>query len=290
MDPRLTFFLAAAGGVLALAGALHLIARLGATGRAICDVLARAPALDVVVFAFTHGPWVAAGVVWAGRWGRVDGAPAWSTSLLAYLLIAILGQCAAMFLWSWGHELARRGLRPGPRPPRIVSTLNRRVGWFRNHVAVWITALAVPVFTLVRVAEYVVYPPLHWLIRLPKYKHGDWVNVSRQKFEGLVGYDLIWCLYCDWMTGVWSLGSEMLRNVESFWCPIRFGSPEKCANCAIDFPDVAGDWVRPDGTMQEVTQLLERKYPGPKGDNAWFGHPVRLTVKGNAAETGRAKT
>ena len=37
----------------------------------------------------------------------------------------------------------------------------------------------------------------------------------------VIGHALIWCLYCDWMTGVWSLGTEMLRNVESFWYPIR---------------------------------------------------------------------
>ena len=47
------------------------------------------------------------------------------------------------------------------------------------------------------------------------------------KVEGLVGHDRIWCLYCDWMTGVWSLGTEMLRNVESFWCPLRFSSDAK---------------------------------------------------------------
>lgn len=283
MDPRLTFFLACTAGVLILAAFLHLLARLGSSGRAVCDWLARAPMLDLVVFAFTHGPWVGAAVVWANGWGRVDSEHApisawfnvWSTSLAGYLLIAIVAQCSALFIWSWLHELAR-----GTPKTRIVSTLNRRVGWFRNHAAVWITALAVPIFTLIRIAEYIVYPPLHWLIRLPKYRDQDWVNVSRQKFQGLVGYDLIWCLYCDWMTGVWSLGSEMLRNVESFWCPIRFSSPEKCANCKVDFPDVATDWVRPDATMQEVTDLLASKYPGPGGDNAWFGHPVRLTVNG----------
>src|SRR5262249_30687754 len=120
---------------------------------------------------------------------------------------------------------------------------------------------------------------LTWTVRLPKYRQGDWVNVSRQKFRGLVGHDLIWCLYCDWMTGVWSLGSEMLRNVESFWCPIRFASGKKCANCAVDFPDVFNGWVPADGTMADVASVLEAKYPA-QGPQPWFGHPARLTVEG----------
>lgn len=261
-------------GLCTLALLFHVLARLGSLGRAINDACAKAPLLDVVVFAFTHGPWVAAGVVW---WRAEAGGGA--MSLLAYLVAAIAAQGVSLVIWSWGHELSRPGVRRGPR---IVSTLNRRVGWFRNHAAVWWTALAVPIFTLIRCAQYVVYPPLTWLVRLPRYRDADWVNVSRQKFDGLVGYDLIWCLYCDWMTGVWSLGSEMLRNVESFWCPIRFNSPEKCENCRIDFPDVASTWVPPTpaGDMGQVADLLANQYPGPGGVNAWHGHPVRLTVKG----------
>lgn len=273
MDYRIWLGVGCLAGVLLLALVLHALARLGRAGQAICDVLSRAPALDVVVFAFTHGPWVAAGVVWWKASGRTLGEAA------ALWGIAIGAQALALLLWSWGHELAHPGVRQGPR---IVSTLNKQVGWFRNHAAVWWTALAVPLFTLVRIAEYLVYPPLHWLVRLPKYRDSEWVNVSRQKFTGLVGYDLIWCLYCDWMTGVWSLGSEMLRNVESFWCPIRFSSPEKCANCKTDFPDVATDWIAPSpqGDMGQVADLLASRYPGPGGVNAWFGHPVRLTVRG----------
>jgi hypothetical protein len=93
-------------------------------------------------------------------------------------------------------------------------------------------------------AEVFVYPPIQWLTGFPSYRSGDWVNVSRHKFSGLVGHDLIWCLYCDWMTGIWSLGTEMLRNVESFWCPIRFSNTAKCDNCSVDFPDVKNEWVR----------------------------------------------
>lgn len=246
-------------------------------GRAVCELCSRAPMLDLVVFGFTHGPWVGAGVIW---WKYSDRSALWA---LAYLGVAIVAQAVALVIWSWAHEFMHPKARKGPR---IVHTLNRRVGWFRNHVAVWWTALAVPVFTMIRLGELIIYPGLVWLVRFPRYPMGQWINISRQKFEGLVGYDLIWCLYCDWMTGVWSLGSEMLRNVESFWCPIRFLSPEKCANCSVDFPDVTGDWVKPppEGGMGDVAALLEKKYPGPGGVNSWFGHTTRLTVEGKEVE------
>jgi len=107
--------------------------------------------------------------------------------------------------------------------------------------------------------------------------------VSRHKFDGLVGHDLIWCLYCDWMTGVWSLGTEMLRNVESFWCPIRFRSDKKCENCTLDFPDLDNGWAPADGTMADAVKVHAEKYPGPDGVNAWFGHPTRLTIEGESA-------
>ena len=100
------------------------------------------------------------------------------------------------------------------------------------------------------------------------------VNISRHKFTGLIGYDLIWCLYCDWMTGVWSLGTEMLRNVESFWCPIRFYNDKKCENCKIDFPNIDGGWVESDRNMQDVTELLNCKYAGVE-ERSWFAHKSR---------------
>src|SRR5688500_6555126 len=80
------------------------------------------------------------------------------------------------------------------------------------------------------------------------------------------------------MTGDTSLGIEMLRNVESFWCPIRFSSGKKCANCKIDYPDIDAGWVPAHATMTEVTQKLEHMYA--HGHRSWFGHPTRLTVRG----------
>lgn len=138
----------------------------------------------------------------------------------------------------------------------------------------WATALVIPIFFLIRFAQVCIYPILIWMLGFPNYKHSDWVNVSRHKFQGLVGQDLIWCLYCDWMTGVYSLGAEMLRNVESFWCPIRFYNDKKCENCRLDFPDIENGWVAPEGKMDDVVQLLKQKYGNDH--NSWFGHPDRL--------------
>lgn len=252
------------------AGKLHLLPKL--FGRGFGDMMCRAPMLDWIVTYFTVLPLVAGPVVasvWLGG--------AWWQGLLG----AVLGQMLTVWVWGFLHELAHPDARKGPR---IVKALNRVVGRWRNHLAVWWTAWAVPVFWVVRLAEYFVYPPLIWLVRFPRYPAGEWVNVSRQKFEGLVGHDLIWCLYCDWMTGVWSLGTEMLRNVESFWCPIRFRSDKKCANCVIDFPDIDGGWTASDATIADAARVVEEKYAGRK-ENAWFGHASRkvdLTVEGKS--------
>ncbi len=252
------------------AAALHLLPRLGL--RAITDFLSRAPGLDLLILYFTIAPQVVGVVIAVVYRGELN---PWLAALLG-LVAAVAAQILAVLLWGWAHELANI---KAARGPRIVHQLNKTVGRTRNHAAVWWTAWAVPLFALVRLAELFVYPPLTWLVRLPKYRTADWVNVSRHKFDGLVGHDLIWCLYCDWMTGVWSLGTEMLRNVESFWCPIRFDSSKKCENCKIDFPDIEGGWAPADGTMADVVATLDRHYK-PGADNPWFSHPARLTVNG----------
>jgi hypothetical protein len=274
MPPLLLIALATLGAMLAGAALVHLFPRLGPGGRALSAWLCRAPGLDLPITYFTMAPLFAGPVAGVRLGAAGDGASPWAAGLLG-LVGAIGGQVASVLVWTILHEAANRKHVKGPR---IVHTLNRKVGRLRNHSAVWWTAWAVPVFWVIRIAEYLVYPPLTWLVRLPKYRHSEWVNVSRHKFRGLVGHDLIWCLYCDWMTGVWSLGAEMLRNVESFWCPIRFDSSKKCENCKHDYPDIEGGWVAADGDMGEVVRQLEAHYPGPGGDNSWWGHPARLTV------------
>lgn len=257
----LIFIGGTAAAIVLLAGLLHLIPKLGGAGRAIGDWCCRAPGLDWLITYFTVAPMIVGAVLYGWRG----------------FLAGIAGQIVGMYLWQFGHELANWQHVKGPR---ILKTLNRKVGAVPNFVAVWLTAIVTPAFWVVRLAEAFIYPPITWLVGLPKYKGGEWVNVSRQKFTGLVGHDLIWCLYCDWMTGVWSLGTEMLRNVESFWCPIRFYSQKKCENCVIDFPDIDGGWAPANGTMADVVKVLDEQFPDGSREFPWFGHRVRLTVKG----------
>jgi hypothetical protein len=247
------------GGLLLLTVLLSASGRLGAPVRRIASAFTRAPLLDLMVSTFTWIPWLAFGIAlgWRG------------------LIGAIVGEIATLFAWVLVHELAHR---EAARGPRIVKFINREVGRWRNHAALWVTSIALPGFLFIRFLELACYPMLVLLLDFPRYKQSEWVNVSRQKFDGLVGHDLIWCLYCDWMTGVYSLGAEMLRNVESFWCPIRFYDGKKCDNCKLDFPDIAHGWVAPNGTMSDVEQTLDAQYGN--GNHAWFGHPTRITVHG----------
>jgi hypothetical protein len=244
---------------LAIAGILELIRYLGAAGRWLTERLTRAPLLDVVVASFTWLPWVAMRCIWGWRG----------------LIGALVGQFVACYVWAALHELAHPAARRGPR---IIKFIDAAVGRWQNHLALWVTVIALPAFWVIRFIQVGLWWTLVVLLDFPNYRHGDWVNVSRQKFSGLVGHDLIWCLYCDWMTGVYSLGAEMLRNVESFWCPIRFYDGKKCANCAQDFPDIDGGWIAADKTMSDVVAKMDQMYGG--GRREWFGHPARLTVNG----------
>jgi hypothetical protein len=256
--------LAVAGGVLSLAGLLHLVPALGGPGRSVSQWLCRAPALDVTVFSFTMVPWI------AGAW--VAGWAGWGAGLV--------GQLIGLGIWVMAHEWTHQRALAGPR---IVTFINRTVGRWRNHAALWVTAIVLPTFWMIRLGEIFVYPLLVWLLNFPRYRQGEWVNCSRQKFEGLIGHDLIWCLYCDWMTGVYSLGAEMLRNVESFWCPIRFYDGKKCENCRLDFPDIDGGWVPASGSMADVERVMTKQYA--QGRREWFGHPARQQADG-AGSTG----
>ena len=248
--------------ILAGVSLIHLLPRLGKSGQEIADWFCHAPGIDLGLAYVMLMP-VLVGTIFVESLGLGLG-------------IALLSELSALWLWIIVHELTHQ---EELRQANIHRTLGEIVGKWRNHLALWITALVIPLFWVVRLTEFVVYPPLTVLVKLPKYNQKDWVNVSRHKFEGLVGYDLIWCLYCDWMTGVWSLGTEMLRNVESFWCPISFYDHKKCENCQIDFPDVADGWVSADGTVQDVTKLLKSKYTQEQTERSWFNHPNRKKAK-----------
>ena len=216
-----------------------------------------APWLDVAVSVLTWIPWVVAGLL-AGLTG---------------VLGCLAGQFGAMQTFCFWHWL-----RSGHRGPSICGTLNRMVGPGANNFGLIATLPALPGFLLIRFSELTTYPILVRTIKLPPYKHSEWVSVSRQKFNGLVGHDLVWCLYCDWMTGIYSLGGEMLRNLESFWCPIRFYPDKKCDNCTLDFPDIP-HWVPASATMQDVADKLVEKYEGRKW-NSWWSHPERKADAG----------
>ena len=248
------------GAMLLGAGVLHLLPRLGPGGRAVSGWLTRAPGLDLAVTYFTVAPLVFGPIV-DGWWG---------------LLSAVIGQVLAVLVWCRLHELVHPSARRGPR---IVKSLNRIVGPVRNHAGLWVTAVVAPAFWLVRVVEILIWPCLVVVVGFPRYREGEWVNCSRHKFQDLVGHDLIWCLYCDWMTGIWSLGTEMLRNVESWWCPIQFPEEKKCENCRREFPDLEGGWVAADASMADVAQTLEDRYLQRSGPNAWFGHPTRSATE-----------
>jgi hypothetical protein len=265
MHNGLLLFCSITLGLLMGAGLLHLLPRMGQAGERLSDACCRAPLLDVIVCYFTILPLIVGPLVagWSG------------------LFVAIVAQLSTLLIWQTIHEAVHRDAAKGPR---IVKVCNKKFGPIRNLTAVYITGFATPIFWFVRIAQMTIYPPLVWLVNLPPYNAADWVSVSRQKFSGLVGHDLIWCLYCDWMTGVWSLGSEMLRNVESWGCPIRFSCEKKCANCAIDFPDVNNGWVHASGNMADVVKTLDRMYPSAKEPQAWFGHPLRKAHSGSATK------
>ena len=219
---------------------------------AISERITRAPLLDFFISLFTWMPW-AAGYLLDGWHG-----------VLAGLL--------AQFLALHSFCLLDRAIR-GKKGPTLTGAQNKLLGTLRNQLALWMTTPAAVAFVLIRVVEIVFYPAVACLAKMPAYRNGDWVNLSRHKYDGLIGYDLLWCWYCDWMTGLWALGSEMLRNIESFWCPIRFHDEVKNKNALTDFPDIA-EWTPQDGTIEDAVRAFEEHYDG-KRENSWWGHPDR---------------
>lgn len=235
-----------------LFGGLAAAAVLSRVAFAVSEKIARAPLLDIFISLFTWIPWVSGFLL--GGW------------------CGVLASLVAQYLALHAFGIIDRAVR-GKNGPTLTAAQNKLLGPVRNHLALMATTPAAVVFVAVRVVEIFVYPFVAGLANLPRYNHGDWVNLSRHKYDGLAGYDLLWCWYCDWMTGLWALGSEMLRNVESFWCPIRFRDDAKNNNALTDFPDVA-EWTPADGTMEDVVRAFEEHYNGTC-ENSWWGHPDR---------------
>jgi hypothetical protein len=216
------------------------------------EKIAQAPLLDLFISLFTWVPWL------SGWW--LMGWKGFAASIVAQLV----------FLHAFC--LVHRALR-GKHGRTLTDAQGKILGPFRNQLCLMVQTPAVLVFVQVRLAEIFLYPPVAWLGKLPTYKSSEWVNLSRHKYDGLIGYDLLWCWYCDWMTGLWALGSEMLRNIESFWCPIQFRDEKKNRNASTDFPDIA-KWAPANGNMEDAVRAFEARYDG-KRPNSWWGHPDR---------------
>ena len=229
---------------------------------ALTEKVAQAPLLDLSVSLFTWAPWVAG---------------AWMIGWLG-VLASLVAQLVFLHAFCMVHRLLR-----GRNGRTLTDAQGKILGAFRNQLCLMVQTPAIIVFVQVRLAEILIYPPIAWLGKLPTYKSSEWVNLSRHKYNGLIGYDLLWCWYCDWMTGIWSLGSEMLRNIESFWCPIQFQSPKKNSNASTDFPDIA-KWAPFEGTMEDAVRAFEQHYDG-KQLNSWWGHPDRQPTKPSASES-----
>lgn len=193
-----------------------------------------------------------------------------------YALGVILAQIVFLLLYSSIHSSYYR-LFKKQCPGRLMKTLGASIGRPRVFLGFLSTLLAIPVFLVIRAGQVFAYPLMIYFLRFPRYRHSDWIQLSRHKFDGLIGMDLLWCLYCEWAAGVYALGGEMVRNNESFWCPIRFYDSKHCENCQIDFPDLK-EWIPQDKKMEDVENLLKSKYTKERKIFSWYKHPSR---KGN---------
>ncbi|MDA0771550.1 MAG: hypothetical protein O3C63_01270 [Cyanobacteria bacterium] len=219
------------------------------------DFFCLAYGLDTAISLLSWIPWLVASW-YAGKTG---------------VLATVVAQVLMIYVFNFVHgQIIHK-----QKGDTVKDALNKVVGPLRNHLGLFVSLGAVPVFLILRFGEIVLYAPLRWILGFPKYKEEEWINISRQKIDGLVGHDMTWCLYCDWMTGVYSYGAEMLRNVESFWCPLKFQNGKKCENCKIDFPDIE-KWAQADGTIQDLHDLVLEKYSSDMNEpNPWFGHESR---------------
>jgi hypothetical protein len=217
--------------------------------------LSRPPAIDFLVALFTLIPWITGSFLGLLISHRATGA-------LAGLALTVLAQLIALELFDLVHSRIRV---PGHSRLKINPTLTHLHGLLRNRLGLWITVPAVPGFLLIRFFQAFFYPPLVALLHFKPFRQSDYISVSRHKIENLVGADLVWCLYCDWMTGQWSLGTEMLNQVESFWCPLAFADRSKCEKCAqfFDMTRWAPSHTTP-AQMEQVILTIQGATPKPQ--------------------------
>ena len=64
----------------------------------------------------------------------------------------LIGQLIGLYLWCMTHEMMHK---EASRGPRIVKFLNRTVGRWQNHLALWVTLIALPGFWFIRLMEII---------------------------------------------------------------------------------------------------------------------------------------
>ncbi len=238
------------------------------------EFLARPPAVDFIVIGYTAGPWIAGGFAGAGIHQYWLGA-------LGGLTAVTFAQMIALELFDFIH--CRIAARRGIQSLRINHTIERRFGKFKNRFCLWLTVPSIPLFLYNRFG-FLGFFIFEKMLGFSHFKTSDYITVSRQKIQNLVGADLVWCLYCDWMTGGWTLTSEILNEVESFWCPLQFDDRTKCEKCANYFS--TGHWTPPQTTAAEIGKIV-----GLAGATRLIRHPCACptteTSSGAAAPAGR---
>jgi hypothetical protein len=151
---------------------LAVIAILTRIAYAVTDRVAEAPLLDIIVSLFTWVPWLSG--AWLMGWTGVAA--------------AVVGQLCFLHAFCLTHRMLR-----GRKGRTLTDAQGRILGPFRNQLCLMVQTPAIIVFTQVRLAEIFLYPPVAWLGKLPTYQASEWVNLSRHKYDGLIGYDLHWC-------------------------------------------------------------------------------------------------
>lgn len=227
------------------------------------NFLARPPAIDWIVILYTAAPWIAgwtAGARIHGHW--IGGIPGLAT--------VVASQILSLELFDFLH--LRLAARRGIKSLEINSTIERRFGKWNNRICLWLTIPSIPFFLMNRFGfrGYFIFEKL---LGFSHFEDSDYITVSRQKIKNLVGADLVWCLYCDWMTGGWTLTTEILNEVESYWCPLQFADQGKCEKCAQFFR--TGHWASPGCTAEEISHVAGRTGGGKmtSGESAGLGRP-----------------
>jgi len=141
-------------------------------------------------------------------------------------------------------------------------------------------AIVTPMFSLVRLAEIFVYPQLQWLVGFPRYSREWLMSPAISSRAGRSRSRLVFVLRLDDRRLV--AGNRNAAECRIVLVSHSFDNTKKCENCAIDFPDLDHGWVAADGNMAQVVETIEKEHAG--GHHEWFGHPVRLTMKGKEIE------